>query len=278
MDINNSLKISVIIPVHNAANTIANCLNSIISQQYINFEVWIIDGLSTDNTLNIIADYRLKHPYLNLLSEKDSGIYDAMNKGVKICTGQWIYFLGSDDTLYDNTVLSKIADAAQNSTAEVIYGNVIMRGQNQWNLNNVVFNGEYNLEKLLELTINHQAIFYNKAVFEKCGFYDLKYQTNADYDFNLRCYSSVSFRYIDIIVANFFVGGQSTHFPDDQFRKDRGALFLKYFGGEIFSKSFINSRLYIRRAALSVESPLNLWDRLLCIAAYLKLKVQSVLI
>ncbi|WP_184544968.1 glycosyltransferase family 2 protein [Mucilaginibacter sp. FT3.2] len=268
---------SIIIPIYNAADTIANCLDSIISQHYTDFEVWLIDAVSTDETITIVKEYQSQYPYFNIISEKDKGIYDAMNKGINVCNGEWLYFLGSDDTLYDNCVLTAITDKIRGCDDRVIYGNVIMRGENQWNLNNVIFNGEYDLEKLLDHTINHQAIFYNKAVFEKCGLYDLKYKTNADYDLNLRCYALTTFRYVNIIVANFFVGGQSTNFPDTEFHKDRGALFFKYFGKKIFSKSFINSRLYLQQAALSARSPLNIWKRGICLLAYTKLKFQSIL-
>ena len=273
----NNPKFSIIIPTYNAAGTLAHCLDSVVNQDYANIEIWLMDGLSTDETLHIARGYQSKYPNLNIVSEKDAGIYDAMNKGIKRCAGQWIYFLGADDTLYNDNVITSVANVSETTAAGVIYGNVKMRGQNQWNLDNVIFNGEYNLEKLLDLTINHQAMFYNKAVFEKCGFYDLKYKTNADYDFNLRCYAATAFQYVNIIIANFFVGGQSTNFPDNEFHKDRGALFLKYFGKNIFGKEFINSRLYLQRAALSANSPLNIWKRAICLIAYTKLKLQSAL-
>lgn len=271
------LKISIIIPTYNAADTIAHCLDSIISQDYPDFEVWLIDALSTDNTLDIIAGYQSKYPYLNFISEKDSGIYDAMNKGIKVCTGEWLYFLGSDDTLYDNKVLSTIATTAKTTNADVIYGNVMMRGENQWNLNNVVFNGEYDLEKIIKTNICHQAIFYNKSVFQLFGNYDLDYIASADQEFNLRCYANTSFSYLDLIIANFFVGGYSTTAVDNKFHIDRGAMLMKYFGSRIFTRPFMNMRLYLKQAALSAESPLGPFDRVYCLFAYIKLKILAML-
>lgn len=272
---NNNILISIIIPTYNAAHTLDNCLKSVIAQHYSNFEILIIDGVSTDDTLSLIQMYATSYPFISFVSEPDGGIYDAMNKGINLCLGKWIYFIGSDDTLYNNDVLSSIVAKIEKTNADVIYGNVIMRGENQWNLNNAIFNGEYDLEKLLDMTINHQAIFYNKAVFKKYGLYDLKYKTNADYDFNLRCYASKPFQYVNIIVANFFVGGQSTNFPDYEFQKHRGRLFYKYYGKRIFNASFIKSRLYLRRAAFLQSSQLNIWARFLCLTAYIKLKLQS---
>jgi glycosyltransferase involved in cell wall biosynthesis len=268
-------KFSIIIPTYNSAVTLKSCLESIVNQDYLNVEVYIIDGLSTDETLQIIDQYKSNYNFIKFISEADKGIYDAMNKGISLCTGEWLYFLGSDDTLYSETVLSDIAERISTCDAKVIYGNVMMRGTNQWNLDNVIFNGEYDLPKMILDNICHQAIFYNRIVFNKYGNYNLKYITAADYDFNLRCYASTSFVYVNVIIANFFVGGQSTNVPDYEIQKDRGALLLKYYGKRIFNKSFLSCRLYIQRAALAYDSPLRLWERIFCLLAYLKLKTNA---
>ena len=274
---NNDLLISIIIPTFNSHNTLERCLKSIVEQDYNNFEIWLIDAVSTDGTLLILEKYKEQYSFIHFITEHDKGIYDAMNKGVNLCAGEWIYFLGSDDTLYDNNVLSSVINKIKTCDDKVIYGNVIMRGQNQWNLDGVVFAGEYNLERILNMTICHQALFYSKIVFEKYGNFDLKYNVDSDYDFNLRCYANTSFSYLDIIVANFFVGGHSTNTKELAFHKNRGAILLKYFKTRIYQKPFMNSRLYLRRAALSLNSPLNIGGRLFCLFAYIKLKIQSLI-
>lgn len=270
-----SAKISIIIPTYNAENTLERCLQSIVQQDYTNFEVWFIDGGSTDSTLQILKDNAIEWPFLRYISEPDKGIYDAMNKGVKLCKGEWLYFLGSDDTLYDNHVLSLIAATTTTTDAKVIYGNVIIRGQNQWNLDNVVFNGEYDVEKIVNVNICHQAMFYHKSIFELLGDYNLRYITSADHDFNLRCFASTPFYYIDTILANFFVGGHSSNVTDDKFNDDRGAILMKYFKNSIYTRPFINSRLFIQKAALSGKPDLTRGERLYCMMAYLKLKTLS---
>ncbi|PTR01283.1 glycosyltransferase involved in cell wall biosynthesis [Mucilaginibacter yixingensis] len=267
--------ISVIIPVFNAKAVIKNCLQSIISQTYKSFDVWFIDGASNDGTLDIIQAYIKEYDYIHLVSEPDHGIYDAMNKGIALSKGNWRYFLGSDDTFFNDHALANIALNIESTNAEVVYGNVIMRGKNQWNLDNVVFDGLYTLEKLIDRNICHQAIFYKDTVFQKNGNFDLTYPTSADFDFNMRCYANATFEYADVIVANFFVGGQSTQHNDERFHQHRGALMMKYFGRRIFTRPFINSRLYLQRAALSKNSPLNLWQRMYCLLACVKLKIQS---
>jgi glycosyltransferase involved in cell wall biosynthesis len=268
---------SIIIPTWNSEKTLNRCLDSIICQDYRDLEIWLIDGVSTDQTLAILNDYQKKHPFINYRSENDRGIYDAMNKGIDFAAGSWLYFLGSDDTLHHNKVLSAIALKIMNSNADVIYGNVIMRGKNKWNLDNVIFDGEYNLEKFIDRNICHQAIFYKKSVIEKIGYYNLKYVTNADFDYNMRCYARFTFTFINLVIADFFVGGQSSTVEDYVFKADRGALLMKYFGRRIFNKSFIGARLYLQQASLSKASPLNIFERTYCLAAYLKQKIYAML-
>lgn len=269
-------KISIIIPTYNAQKTLQRCLKSIVIQSLKDIEVLIIDGGSTDTTIEIIKEFESNYNCIKFISESDNGIYDAMNKGIKLANGDWLYFLGSDDTLFDSSVLSKIDECINKSNSKVIYGNVLMRGKNQWNLDNTVFNGKCDLEKMIQTNICHQAIFYHKSIFVNYGNYDLKYISSADQDFNLRCYSKTPFEYLNIIVANFFVGGHSSIVDDVKFNQDRGALLYWYFRSNIFTKSFINSRLYIQRAAFSRHSPLSILERAYCVIAYLYLKASSV--
>ncbi|WP_316832727.1 glycosyltransferase family 2 protein [Pedobacter aquatilis] len=267
--------LSVIIPTYNSAKTLSNCLDSLVSQHFKDFEIWIIDGLSTDTTLEIVKRYQEYSPNINYISEGDKGIYDAMNKGIALSAGKWIYFLGSDDTLYNNEVLQEIKHKIDETSAKIIYGNVIMRGKNQWNLDNVVFNGKYNLEKMLVTNICHQSIFYRRNVFLELGNYDLKYISSADQEFNLRCYAKLKFDYVDLIVANFYVGGFSTTVPDNYFNKNRGVILYQYFKKRIFDKDFSKVRVYLREVFTKKNKLLKPHQRFICLLAYIKLKVAS---
>lgn len=271
----NSPLISIIIPTYNCVNTLHSCLSSIIEQNFKDLEICIIDALSTDGTVEIVKKYAQEFSFISYTSEKDNGIYDAMNKGIKLSNGEWLYFLGSDDSLFNNTVLQDIAKKIKHTNSEVIYGNVLMLGKNQWNLDNVVFNGEYNLAKMLVTNICHQCIFYHKDIFEKLGNYDLSYISSSDQEFNLRCYANLTFDYINIIIANFHVGGFSTNVPDDFFNHNRGAILYKYFKNRIFSKEFTKVRLYLKRASFNLNNKLSVVQRLICLCAYIKLKVFS---
>src|SRR5258706_1902384 len=148
---------SIIIPVFNASQTIQNCLASMENQTFTDYEIIIVDGLSSDDTLLKISQSSQHLSNLKVLSEKDEGIYDAMNKGIAASQGRYLYFLGSDDTLYSPTVLETIYSSIQKeNNPDLIYGNVLL-GDTDF-----VHNGEYDLTRLFYLNICHQSIFYSQ--------------------------------------------------------------------------------------------------------------------
>ena len=101
-------KISIITPTYNSEKSIESCILSVANQTYKNIEHLIIDGQSSDNTLGIVKNYAERFSHLRVISERDNGIYDAMNKGIDLAQGEWIYFLGSDDIFYDEHVLEDL--------------------------------------------------------------------------------------------------------------------------------------------------------------------------
>lgn len=196
---------SIIIPAYNAATDIAAALNSICGQRFRDMEIIVMDGVSTDNTAAIVQDMAASDSRIRLVVEKDAGIYDAMNKGVKLAAGKWIYFLGSDDRLHNEEVLKTVADFLQNDQADLWYGDVlIMPGRSK-------YGGAFSRETLLYRNISHQAIFYKKDIFEKAGLYNLAYKKHADWDFNIRCFESpaISTLHRDVVVAEFREGQTS---------------------------------------------------------------------
>ncbi len=218
--------ISIIIPTFNSGETLDLALGSICNQTFKNVEVLIMDGLSTDNTLKIAENYRDKIASLFIFSEKDFGIYDAMNKGIEKAKGDWLYFLGSDDTLYENTTLEKIASVIALAEVDLIYGNVYSTRFNG------IYDGEFNCSKLASKNICHQAIFFNKTIFKKIGKFNLKYKSHADWDHNIRCFysSKIKKKFIDNIVANYADDGFSSLNFDVIFNKIRPykCLYLGY--------------------------------------------------
>lgn len=213
--------LSIIIPTFNSERTIHLSLESICNQTWKNFEIIIMDNCSTDNTIVIVESFKDKHPHISIQSEKDKGIYDAMNKGIAKAKGEWIYFLGSDDTIFKNDTLQKVF--SKNIIADVMYGNVVstyFEGE---------YAGEFSIEKLYHQNICHQAIFFRKTLFEKIGTYNTNYKILADWEHNIRwfCNKNIVKQYIPYIIANYAADGFSKKNVDLNFKNDKDLLFFQ---------------------------------------------------
>src|ERR1700744_4382606 len=99
---------TIIIPTFNSEKTLQNALSSILSQNFTEFEILIVDGVSNDNTIKIVKENIEKDKRIRFISEKDNGIFDAMNKGIELSLGEWLYFLGSDDRLHNSSILRSV--------------------------------------------------------------------------------------------------------------------------------------------------------------------------
>jgi len=188
--------LSIIIPSFQLGHELLGALDSISQQDFFNYEIIIVDGGSTDTTATVINESDLP---IYFLQEPDAGVYDAMNKGIKLAKGKWLYFMGADDRLAKG-VLNTIADYLQRNDVDIFYGNVTLTS------NGNSYDGFFDLDKLLyKKNICHQAIFYGKHVFDKVGNYNLRYKIWADWDFNIRCFkhTELSVKYIDVTVAHY---------------------------------------------------------------------------
>lgn len=198
------MKISIITVCLNSERTIEQTIQSVIRQNYSDYEYIIIDGGSTDKTLEILDKY--KENISIIVSEPDDGIYDAMNKGIDISTGDIVGIINSDDW-YEPLALETVGKYFQESGAEVIYGRVNIYSEN----NKVKIQIPTNIEKLrYEMEIPHPATFVKRDVYIKHGTFQQKYKIAADYELMLRLYiSGVRFACIDKALANFRHGGIS---------------------------------------------------------------------
>jgi glycosyltransferase involved in cell wall biosynthesis len=242
---NNKIKkplISVITVVYNGSKTCEKTIKSVINQTYDNVEYIIIDGGSTDGTLDIIEKYEDKIDYW--ISEKDSGIYDAMNKGIKVANGDWIYFLGADDILFDVLDdLFKELDIEKNA----VYGDAYVPKQHK------LYNGKFTKFKLFFNNICHQAIFYNKKVFQNRQF-DLKYKFLSDYAFNISIFDEKKFKYVPIMIANYNdIDGRSSRIYDLNFKSDKLSL-IKHFGKFYFLMFYAYKKLILLLHVLRLKS------------------------
>lgn len=211
--------ISIIIPTYNSEGTICRCLNSILLQTYSNWEVVIVDGVSSDRTTTVAKSYNDNR--IRIFSENDKGIYDAMNKGVRFSSGEWLFFLGSDDWLYDNHVLQTVAQY-MDENIDVVYGEV---SSDAWD----ELMGEWTYDTLW-CNRCHQSIFYRRVFFEQGNKYNIRYKVWADFDINLRWFLSRKYksRYIPVVVSFFSTGGYSEKKTDVYFLKDFGMLVIRY--------------------------------------------------
>ena len=218
-------KISIITPTRNAGKTLEACILSVVNQTYLNKEYMIIDGLSTDGTLGIVKKYADIYPYIKWISEKDEGIYDAMNKGIDLSSGEWIYFLGADDSFYSDGVLDDIFNQEDISNFDVIYGNV------QWGNAGREYDGPFSKLDLLQKNICHQAIFTRKSVFDKIGKFDTNYKIWADWVFNMKWFNMKYIRhaYINKIIAKYGLGGMSSNSYDSYFLQNKDSLIETHF-------------------------------------------------
>lgn len=197
-------KITVITVAYNAVKDIENTILSVINQTYPNIEYIIIDGGSTDATLDIIKKYQDRISYW--VSEPDKGIYDAMNKGIAKATGGWLNFMNAGDTFYDQQVLEKVFKDNDWSDTDVIYGDVSIKYKNTTKL-------RFSLPiKHLEkgMPFCHQSTFIKTNIQKEITF-DIHYKICADYNlFHTLYKQKYQFKKVDIVVATFLYGGIST--------------------------------------------------------------------
>ena len=216
--------VSIIIPTYNSGRTLQRAISSIISQTYDSWEIWIIDGSSIDTTINVVEEHASKTERIQYISELDEGIYDAMNKGIKLAKGKWLYFMGSDDVFYNNKVLSNFFEKEDLNDIKFLYGNKITNGSR--------YGGEFDIKRIVTQNINHQCIFYHKTLFQEIGNYEIKSITAADYLFNMKVFATNGTRchYVDEIVADFGAGGASSVLYDNYFDEHLEKELLNIFG------------------------------------------------
>lgn len=207
--------ISIITVVYNACSTFEATIKSVLSQKGDLFEYWIIDGGSTDGSIDIIRKY--ENQLAGWISEPDKGIFDAMNKGVDRVKGDWLFFLGADDLLCEG-ILSKVSSYLQ-PNLKVVYGNVMLD-------NGHIMRSRIGLRCLFENRLHHQSAFYHRDLFDEFR-YNQKFRICADYELTLRIYlQKQPTKYIPYIIAIFASGGNSNELTSEDVNNIRG-LYLK---------------------------------------------------
>jgi len=224
-------KVSIVTVCLNSREYLEDMIKSVLWQTYPNIEHIIIDGGSTDGSREIFDKY--KNRIDKLVIEEDNGIFDAMNKGIRLATGDVIYFLNSDDRFYDDRVVEEVAVAFKKQTGiDFIYGNIAVfdpvTGSSYverypWRITKWLF---------IKKTIGHPATFFAAPCFKKAGYFDERYEIAADYEWYLRAIylNGLKSFHMERNISVFQLGGISTNRKyRDLYFSERRAIQKKYF-------------------------------------------------
>jgi len=230
------VKISIITVVRNDANGIEKTIKSIVNQTYKNIEYIVIDGNSSDDTLKTIQKY--KHNITTIISQKDSGLYDAMNKGIKMASGDFINFINSGDILYDKNVVKNIVDNIHDNDKLYFSRAKIVGDGVEWVYPNYDIS---DTKKWLKLNLpNHQSMFFPRC-FYKTFFYDLRFKIGADDDYKLYALKKLDTVFIDELYVVFSRDGvSSNHKSLKLFSQRLKESFLRNFKHKRYLRFFID--------------------------------------
>ncbi len=216
------MKFSIITINLNNAPGLKETIESVICQDSIDYEYIVIDGGSTDDSVGILEQYTNKIDYW--ISEPDTGIYNAMNKGILQAKGEYCLFLNSGDTLIRHTILSELLTLDFNQ--DIVYGNVIKIFQKERIQNKGVGKSEFGLYDLIIRRMNHQACFIKRDLFDRFGLYSEEYKIASDWKFFIDTIivGNVFVRYIDWDISCFDTMGVSTVYPERAYEETQKIL------------------------------------------------------
>ena len=225
--------ISVITVCYNAENNLEETILSVLNQTYSNIEYIIIDGGSTDGTIDVIKKYADKITYWQ--SETDKGIYDAMNKGIQKATGEWINFMNAGDLFSSTTILQQMSDVIKPGT-RILRGNII-RIYSKFKVKSVGVTAQNpDLLDMFDNTFHHQACLIQNSLFREFGLYSTDYRLCSDWKFFFDCVvlHNVKSQYIDLTVAHFKMDGTSSN-NSILYKKEQESYLKDIYGVELFN-------------------------------------------
>lgn len=206
-----SLKISIVTISFNNENDIRSTIESVVGQTYDNIEYIIVDGGSTDDTINIVNEYI--NSISIVISEPDNGMYDAINKGIKISTGDIVGLIHAGDRLFNNQVIAKIAQHFEHNNIDAMYGHSkIVNSRNEVKLINI--SPQYSKKMIRRGWMpSHQSIYIRREVFDKLGYYRNDLGGSGDYEFFVRYFyfNEIKVKLLKEYIIYFTLGGRSTN-------------------------------------------------------------------
>lgn len=206
------MKVSIITATYNSARTVKDTIDSVLSQDYPNIEYIVIDGASEDDTAKVVHSYQGR--ISQFISEPDSGMYDAMNKGIRVATGDVIGILNSDDFYINDQVISSIVKTLKSDNTDSAFGDLVYVDPN--NLSKVIryySSANFNPKKFAYGWMPaHPTFFVKRAVYEKYGLFQTDYKIAADYELLTRFLAKykISYSYIPEVMVRMRTGGAST--------------------------------------------------------------------
>lgn len=203
---------SIITVTYNSKDGLEKTIKSVKNQSLKDYEYIVIDGKSTDGTVDIIKKYQNNIDYW--VSEKDEGIYDAMNKGVAAATGVLVFFLNAGDTFYDSKVLKDVKELyLKTDKPKCIYGGINYVNPLGGIDYEEIISEEINISKIKKgKMIRHQSLFVTKSVFDEIGDFDLSYGLGGDFEFECRLFlREIECVYFDRVITNFYGGGAGSN-------------------------------------------------------------------
>jgi glycosyltransferase involved in cell wall biosynthesis len=247
------MKVSIITVCYNRKATIGQSIQSVLNQDYPNIEYIIIDGNSSDGTQSLIESYSDK--ITHYISERDKGMYDAINKGLKLATGDIIGLMHSDDTFYDSKVVSKIVNTFLiSSNADAVYGDgIYVTNDAEEKIIRNRIGGQYNFEKLKSGWLPlHPTVYIKKPIIEKYGYYSLDFKIASDTEFLLRYLfkHKINIVYMNEYVVKMKMGGLSTDYKRIFHVLSEDYKIYKYHNlsafKAVFQKKFSALRQYLK--------------------------------
>ena len=204
--------VTIVTPTLNSATTVLDTLESVRDQTCVSWEHIIVDGLSSDHTIPLVE--RARDSRVRVIAERDHGLYDAMNKGIRAANGDVIGVLNSDDVLACRDVLQTVCDAFDHHGADVVYGDVELVNAND--LSRVVRRWHAGVYRTGSFRVGwhppHPGVYVKRSVYETFGLYDLRYRIAADFELLLRFFERYQLRvvYVPIVFTKMRIGGVST--------------------------------------------------------------------
>lgn len=250
------MKISLITATYNSEKSLRDTFNSVLLQDYENIEYIVIDGSSQDSTLDIVKEYELKFKgNMRWISESDNGLYDALNKGIKMASGEIVGILNSDDFFTETNILSNISKTFKEKNCDAVYGDIHFVDPNDLTKCVRYYSSSVFKRELMRIGFMpaHPTFYTYKENFEKYGYYKTDYKIAADFELLLRFIyvNNIKIKYIPLDFVTMRTGGMST-----ESMNSRKVIMREHI------RAFKENGLFVNRVILSMRYPYKVFELL----------------